>query len=95
VLRVYERARRYSIENPDQLQAALVDAARLTDEVAAKQLGERTDITNAVIGEEQRTTFIETGKVLQNIGVLKPEVNVEQVVNDLVDSSYITNLASK
>ncbi|WP_455373105.1 aliphatic sulfonate ABC transporter substrate-binding protein [Limibacillus halophilus] len=95
VLRVYERARRYSIENPGELQAALVDAARLTDEVAAKQLGERTDITNAVIGEEQRNTFIETGKVLQNIGVLKPEVNVEQVVSDLVDSSYITNLAAK
>lgn len=95
VLRVYERARRYSIENPGELQAALVEAARLTDEVAAKQLGERTDITNAVIGEEQRNTFLETGKVLQSIGVLKPEVNVEQVVNDLVDSSYITNLAAK
>jgi sulfonate transport system substrate-binding protein len=95
VLRIYERARRYSIENPGELQAALVEAARLTDEVAAKQLGERTDITNAVIGEEQRNTFLETGKVLQSIGVLKPEVNVEQVVNDLVDSSYITNLAAK
>ncbi len=95
VLRVYERARRYALDNPGELQAALIDAARLTDEVAAKQLGERTDITNPVVGPEHRTTFVETGKVLQSIGVLKPEVNVEQVVNELIDSSYITSLAAK
>ncbi|MEJ1994498.1 MAG: aliphatic sulfonate ABC transporter substrate-binding protein [Limibacillus sp.] len=95
VLRVYEKARRYSIEHPEELRAALVDAARLTDEVAAKQLGERTDITNPVVGPEHRQTFVETGKVLQSIGVLKPEVNVEQVVNELIDSSYISSLAAK
>ena len=95
VLRVYERARRHAIENPDELRAALVDAARLTDEVAAKQLGERTDITNPVVGSEHRKTFVETGKVLQSIGVLKPDVNVERVVDELIDSSYISSLAAK
>jgi sulfonate transport system substrate-binding protein len=95
VLRVYERARRYSIEHPDELRQVLVEAARLTDEVADKQLNERTDITNPVIGAEQRATFVETGKVLQGIGVLKPEVNVEQVVDELIDSSFIVNLAAK
>ncbi|MET4806762.1 aliphatic sulfonate ABC transporter substrate-binding protein [Limibacillus sp. MBR-115] len=95
VLRIYERTRRYALEHPEELREVLVEAARLTDEVADKQLSERTDITNPVIGAEHRTTFLETAKVLQGIGVLKPEVNVEQVVDDLIDSSFIVNLAAK
>src|SRR3546814_8679577 len=53
VLAIYERARLYSLEHPDELQAGLVAAAKVEPVVAAKQLGERTDITESAIGAAQ------------------------------------------
>src|SRR3546814_8882523 len=44
VLKVYERARHFALEHPEELQADLVKAAKVEPEVAAKQLGERTDL---------------------------------------------------
>ena len=95
VLRVYEKARRYAIENPDELREALVRAARLNDEVAEMQLNERSDITNPVIGEEHRQALTEAGLVLRDIGVLKPDTDVEAVVDNLIDSSYISKVAAR
>jgi len=66
-----------------------------SDEVADKQLNERTDITNPVIGEEHRLALTEAGLVLREIGILKPDVDVEAVVDSLIDSSYITKVAAR
>jgi len=95
VLRIYEKARRYALDHPEELRAALVRTARLSDEVADKQLNERTDITNPVIGEEHRLALTEAGLVLREIGILKPDVDVEAVVDSLIDSSYITKVAAR
>jgi sulfonate transport system substrate-binding protein len=94
VLKVYEKARRYALENPGELQAGLVEAAKVEPEVAAKQLGERTDITQPAIGAEHRATFVATGKVLQDIGVIDADVDVERVVEELIDGSYLARQAA-
>ena len=94
VLKVYERARRYALENPEELQAGLVEAAKIDPEVAARQLEQRTDITNPVVGEAHRETFVATGKVLQDIGVIKSDVEIETVVDQLIDSSFIARQAA-
>src|SRR3546814_1999897 len=67
VLKVYERARHFALEHPEELQADLVKAAKVEPEVAAKQLGERTDLTNPETGEAHRRTFLATGHPLQEI----------------------------
>ncbi len=95
VLKVYEKARTYALEHPEELQAGLVEAAKVEPAVAAKQLGERTDITNPVVGAEHRATFVATGRVLQDIGVIKPDVDVEATVDALIDSSFITRQAAQ
>jgi sulfonate transport system substrate-binding protein len=95
VLKVYEKARKYALEHPEELQAGLVEAAKVEPEVAAKQLGERTDITNPVVGQEHRETFVATGRVLQDIGVIKPDVDIEATVDALIDSSFIERQAAQ
>jgi sulfonate transport system substrate-binding protein len=87
VLGIYEKARHYALENPEELRDALVEAAGISADVAARQL-ERTDITKAAIGDEHRALLIETGKVLQNIGIIKPEVNVTAVADQLIDRQF-------
>jgi sulfonate transport system substrate-binding protein len=93
VLKVYERARQYALEHPEELQANLVAAAKVEPEVAARQLGERTDITNPVIGEAHRETFLATGRVLQEIGVIRPDVDVVATVDALIDRSFTRQAA--
>lgn len=46
VLTVYEKARKYALANPAELQALLVADAGLEPGIIARQLGERTDLTN-------------------------------------------------
>jgi sulfonate transport system substrate-binding protein len=57
VLAVYERARLYAIEHPDELAAEVVEAAGVSPEVAHIQLGERTDLSTSSIGTEHLATF--------------------------------------
>src|SRR5690606_30797305 len=54
VLAVYETARKYALEHPDELRASFVAATKLPDAVAAKQLNERTDLSNGMSGDAQR-----------------------------------------
>src|SRR3546814_11143189 len=67
VLAIYERARLYSLEHPDELQAGLVAAAKVEPVVAAKQRGERTDITESAIGAAHRAPLVATGPVLEKV----------------------------
>ncbi len=95
VLAIYERARAYAIAHPDELRDVLVDAVRLSPEVAQKQLGERTDLTNPAIGDAHRETFLAAGTILQKIGVIKPEVSVTAVVDALIDTRYLEAAAAR
>ena len=91
VLKVYEKAREYAIANPDELRQVLVDAVRLSDEVADRQLSQRTDLSNPAIGDAHRATFLAAGDILQKIGVIKPEVSVPDTINALIDTSYLAD----
>jgi sulfonate transport system substrate-binding protein len=84
VLATYEKARRYAIEHPDELRAALVAAAKLSDAVAAKEL-ERTDIRNPEIGEIQRQAIVAAGDALKETGIVAADVDVAAVSRELVD----------
>jgi sulfonate transport system substrate-binding protein len=87
VLAAYERARLHSIENPDELAAALVSVARLPEEVIARQI-ERTDITHGAIGDDQKETIVQAGLALQEAGVIEASVDVRAVADELIDASF-------
>lgn len=91
VLDTYEKARRYALANPEEYQRILIQYAQIAPEVAALQLGQRTDITRSAIGEEHRKLLNETGLVLKDIGILRANVDVPRVVRELVDDRFSKN----
>ena len=90
VLKIYEENRLHAIKNPNELKQSLIKAVKLSDAVAQKQLNERTDITNPNIGPKQINTFLTAGNILQKIGIIKASVSIKDVVNELVDTSFLT-----
>jgi sulfonate transport system substrate-binding protein len=94
VLGTYEKARHYALDHPDELRAALVKAAKLSDAVAAKEL-ERTDIGNPAIGETQRQVIAAAGGVLKATGIVPESVDVDAVSRALIDPQYVTRVMQK
>ena len=92
VIAVYEEGRRWSLENKAGLTDILAKAAKLSPEVAARQI-ERTDLANPRI-EATRATIVAAGKALQDGGVIKPDVNVEVVTDQLIDARFSSQLAA-
>jgi sulfonate transport system substrate-binding protein len=93
VLRVYETARKWSVDHPDQLKSELVAATKLPDAVIARQL-QRTDISSGLIGDPQAQTIIEAGKALQVAGVLDAGADVTSITTHMIDPSYIRAVAA-
>lgn len=93
VLKAYEQARQWSIQNPAGLKAALMKAANIDAAVAARQL-ERTDLRNSQIGTAQQRTIKAAGEVLQRVGVIPAAINVEKTVDELIDRQFAAKLSS-
>lgn len=89
VLATYEKARAWSLANPDQVRGYLVAATKLPDAVIARQLTQRTDLSHSKIGAPQIDAITEAGVALQKAGVIKPDVNIKAVVAELVDGSLL------
>ncbi len=87
VVAVYEQARAEALADPAALKAALVEAAKLPDNVIAKQL-ERTDPSQPTIGDLQRDTISKAGIALQSAGVLPADVDIAKVTNELIDDRF-------
>jgi sulfonate transport system substrate-binding protein len=91
VIGVYEKARKHALANPKDVTAALVKAARLPENVIAKQI-ERTDFGTSVIGAVQAEAIEQAGVALQKADVVKGDVNVKATVAALIDSSFTAGL---
>jgi sulfonate transport system substrate-binding protein len=85
VLATYEEARKYSLANYDELKKSLVTATKLPDEVADKQLKERTDLSYSRIGAPQRDSILAAGLALQQAGVIDAKVDVKASLDSLID----------
>jgi sulfonate transport system substrate-binding protein len=90
VLAVYEQAREWSVAHPAELKAQLVEVTKLPDAVIERQLTERTDLSYSKIGQQQKDTILAAGLALQKAGVLKEDVNVQAVVDELIDGTFTT-----
>ena len=94
VLKVYEQGRRWALATPDQVTKALSEAAKIPENVAQKQLKERTELTHSAIGKPQRDSILAAGLALQAAGVIDAKVNVQQVLNDLIDERFNATLSN-
>jgi sulfonate transport system substrate-binding protein len=94
VLAAYERARKHALAHPEELKAALVKEARLTDAVADVVLA-RTDLSAPSIGDAQRDAIGAAGAVLKKAGVVKAETDVAAVLAALIEPGFSAKLASR
>jgi sulfonate transport system substrate-binding protein len=92
LIRVYERGRQWALENPQELQQILAKEAKLTPEVAARQL-ERTDLSNSRIGDVHRDAIVGAGTVLQSVGIIPADKDVQKSADELIDPSFGAKLA--
>lgn len=91
VLKTYEKARKWALENQTEFKKIVGAESKQTDPVIAKVL-ERTDLSNPVIGEVQKQTLKAAGDVLLKSGIIPKTTNVDQVIGDLIDPQYITKI---
>jgi sulfonate transport system substrate-binding protein len=94
VLTVYEAARKWSLAHPDELRAIVAKAAKLSDEVAAKDI-ERNDLSTGLIGRQQRDTIVAAGDALKDSGVIAADTDVGKTADALIDPQYILRVTKR
>lgn len=87
VIEVYEKARKWAIENPDKLAEILVKHAQISPEVAKKQL-QRNDFSDPIPGEKQIEALNAAGVVLQKSEIIDKNTDVASLVNELINPEY-------
>ena len=90
VLAVYEEARKDALANYDELKRVFMTITKLPEDVADKQLKERTELTHSRIGAPQRESILAAGLALQQAGVVPANVDVTATVDALIDDHFIT-----
>src|ERR1700730_11867158 len=88
VLKVYEQARLWALANPKELVKLLAEAARIPEQVAEKQLTERTALTHSRIGKPQADSILAAGLALQQAGSAPANVDVRKTVDELIDTRF-------
>ncbi|SFM21996.1 sulfonate transport system substrate-binding protein [Gracilibacillus orientalis] len=88
VIELYERARQWTLDNPEEAAELLAEQAEISVDVANIQLVERTDLTNPLPGDEHVEAIAAAGNVLKNAEVLTEEDDVETLTNELINPEY-------
>ena len=87
VIEVYEKARKWVLENPDEAADILAQEAEMQLEVAKKSL-ERNDFSDPIPGQKQIDALTAAGEVLQSENVIKGDVDVGKVVEELITDQF-------
>jgi sulfonate transport system substrate-binding protein len=90
VIAGYERARKFSLANYDELKRIFIGVTGLDSDVVDKQLKERTELTHNKVGPAQRESILEAGIALQKAGVIGAGVDVKKALDELVDDRYVS-----
>ncbi len=87
VLKAYEEARKWSVENPAELTRLLVNFTKLPEPVVARQL-QRTELTHGPIGNAQIETIVAAGEALKQAGILPATTDIQAAVDGLLDRRF-------
>ncbi|AZD02586.1 aliphatic sulfonate ABC transporter substrate-binding protein [Pseudomonas chlororaphis] len=85
VLAAYEQAREWSVKHPDELARLLADESGLPLEVARLQLS-RTDLGNPRLSAEDVLASKAAAPILVSEELVRRGVNVDQVIDQLLDT---------
>jgi sulfonate transport system substrate-binding protein len=89
VLKVYERARTWIVENREQAALILAEEAKITPEVARKELFERMDLESGVTpGEKHAEMLKAVHEISKAEELLKKEADGERAIRELLDGRF-------
>lgn len=94
VINVYEKARQWILDHPEEAAELLAEEADIQLDVAKKQL-ERNDFSNPIPGEEQKEAIIAAGNVLQESEIIDADADVEELTNELIDPTFAEEVITK
>ncbi|WP_226036012.1 aliphatic sulfonate ABC transporter substrate-binding protein [Aquibacillus saliphilus] len=94
VIEVYEKARKWVLDNPEEAAELLAEEASISVDVARKQL-ERNDFSEPVPGDVHRNALVEAGHILQDGEVIDADVDVEETTNELIEPSFAEETIGK
>jgi len=89
VIELYERAKRWIVDNPDQAAQILADEAQINLEVAKRELNDRMNFnTSGIPGEAHASVLRAVVPIINAEQLANPGANVDKAVTDLVDGSF-------
>ena len=93
LLTQYERARQWILENPDEAAQILADEAKISLEVAKKELVERTVLTTSPVpGEEHAAVLREVIPIFEAENQVRPGTDVEAALAELFAPQFIEDV---
>ncbi|MFL1545580.1 aliphatic sulfonate ABC transporter substrate-binding protein [Pseudomonas sp. O39] len=87
VLGAYEKARDWAVKHPDEFAKLLADEAGLPLEVAKLQLS-RTDLGSPLLSAQDVLSSKAAAPILVSEELVRRGVNVDQVIDQLIDTSF-------
>jgi sulfonate transport system substrate-binding protein len=89
VIQLYERAKQWVIDNPNDAAQTLSDAAQLPIDVAKRELNERMNFkVSGIPGEAQTTALKAVVPTIIAEQLANPGANVDKAVTDLIEPTY-------
>jgi sulfonate transport system substrate-binding protein len=90
LLAAYERARQWILDTPEEAAQILAEEAKLSIEIAKKELNERTVLTNDPIpGEEHTTVLSAIIPIFEAENQLTPDADAEKALAELYAPEHI------
>ncbi|NWC24574.1 aliphatic sulfonate ABC transporter substrate-binding protein [Pseudomonas tolaasii] len=87
VLGAYEKARDWAVKHPDEFAKLLADESGLPLEVAKLQLS-RTDLSTPLLSAKDVESSKAAAPILVSEELVRKGVNVDQVIDQLIDTSF-------
>lgn len=87
VLGAYEKARDWAVKHPDEFAKLLADESGLPLEVAKLQLS-RTDLSSPLLTAQDVVSSKAAAPILVSEELVRRGVNVDQVIDQLIDTSF-------
>jgi sulfonate transport system substrate-binding protein len=89
LIRLYEQAKQWIVDHPDDAAKILADEAQLDIAVAKRELNERMNFkVSGVPGDTVLAVLKAVVPIIKAEQLANPGANVDQAVTDLVDGSY-------
>jgi sulfonate transport system substrate-binding protein len=96
VLTQYERARQWILAHPDEAAQILADEAKISIEVATRELKDRTVLdVSPVPGEAQATVLKRIIPILTAENLVKPGTDAEAVLGELFAPQFIEQVVAR